>query len=50
MHRTIEADEAYHTGQYYHSRRHTIQLDFDHYVRDLLKEIERGKQKAQAAA
>jgi len=46
MHRIIAADEAYHTGQYYKARRHTIQLDFDHYVRDLLKEIKRGEKRA----
>jgi cation diffusion facilitator CzcD-associated flavoprotein CzcO len=46
MHKIIAADEAYHTGQYYKSRRHTIQLDFDQYVRDLLKEIEQGKKRA----
>ena len=46
MYDIIAADEAYHTGQYYAARRHTIQLDFDHYVRDLLKEIERGKKRA----
>jgi hypothetical protein len=49
MYDIIAADEAYHTGQYYAARRHTIQLDFDHYVRDLLKEIERGKKRAEGA-
>lgn len=49
MRRVIAADEAYHTGQYYTSRRHTIQLDFDHYVRDLAREIARGRRRAQRA-
>lgn len=46
MHRTITADEQYHTGQYYAARRHTIQLDFDHYVRDLEKELKQGERRA----
>ena len=49
MHRIIKADEAYHTGHYYAARRHTIQLDFDAYVRDLKKEIARGMRRKQAA-
>ena len=49
MHETIVADEKYHTGQFYESRRHTIQLDFDAYVRDLLKEIEAGRKRADKA-
>ncbi|MFN2098834.1 flavin-containing monooxygenase [Altererythrobacter sp. MF3-039] len=49
MHRIITADEEYHTGQFYDSRRHTIQLDFDVYVRDILKEIEAGKKRAAKA-
>ena len=48
MHRVIASDEAYHTGQYYASRRHTIQLDFDHYVRTLKKELEAGAKRANA--
>ncbi|WP_284126658.1 flavin-containing monooxygenase [Parerythrobacter aestuarii] len=49
MQRIISTDEEYHTGQYYNARRHTIQLDFDHYVRDLLKEIKAGAKRANAA-
>lgn len=49
MHRIIAADEAYHTGQYYAARRHTIQLDFDAYVRDLKKELARGTRRPRAA-
>jgi cation diffusion facilitator CzcD-associated flavoprotein CzcO len=48
MERLIKADEAYYTGQYYASRRHTIQLDFDHYVRALKKELVRGGKRAAA--
>lgn len=48
MERTIAADEAYYTGQYYAARRHTIQLDFDHYVRMLKKELEAGSKRAKA--
>ena len=49
MHRVIKADEEYHTGHYYAARRHTIQLDFDAYVRDLKREIARGTGRAKAA-
>ncbi|WP_226016867.1 NAD(P)/FAD-dependent oxidoreductase [Novosphingobium sp. FKTRR1] len=46
MEHTIVADEKFHTGQYYAARRHTIQLDFDAYVRDLKREIARGEKRA----
>jgi cation diffusion facilitator CzcD-associated flavoprotein CzcO len=46
MQRMIAADEAYNLGQYYPSRRHTIQLDFDHYCRDLKKELAKGSKRA----
>jgi cation diffusion facilitator CzcD-associated flavoprotein CzcO len=49
MHRIIAADEAWHRGHYYKARRHTIQLDFDAYVRDLAKEVKRGAKRASAA-
>jgi len=42
-------DEALHLGPYYKSARHTIQVDFGVYVRDLLKEVERGSKRAKAA-
>ena len=45
----IKADEDYYTGQYYAARRHTIQLDFDHYVRALTKELAKGAKRAAAA-
>ena len=46
MQKVIEADDDYYLGQYYASRRHTIQLDFDHYVRELKKELARGEKRA----
>lgn len=49
MARVIKADEDYYTGQYYAARRHTIQLDFDHYVRALGKELAKGAARAKAA-
>ena len=49
MERVIKADEDYYTGQYYAARRHTIQLDFDHYVRALTKELAQGAKRAAAA-
>lgn len=50
MEQVIVADEVLHAGQYYKSLRHTIQVDFNIYVRDLHKEIERGEKRAAAAA
>jgi hypothetical protein len=49
MDQIIKADEEYYTGHYYAARRHTIQLDFDHYVRALKKELAKGAKRAQAA-
>ena len=49
MHRIIAAEEDYYTGGYYAARRHTIQLDFDHYVRALRKELAKGAKRAAAA-
>lgn len=48
MKRVIAADEDYYTGHYYAARRHTIQLDFDHYVRMLKKELVKGEARAKA--
>jgi cation diffusion facilitator CzcD-associated flavoprotein CzcO len=48
MERVISSDDAYYLGQYYAARRHTIQLDFDHYVRELKKELVRGEKRAKA--
>jgi cation diffusion facilitator CzcD-associated flavoprotein CzcO len=46
MHRIINADDDYYLGQYYAARRHTIQLDFDHYVAALKKELKAGAKRA----
>ncbi|MBI1250314.1 MAG: NAD(P)-binding protein [Alphaproteobacteria bacterium] len=52
MQRVTAADEAMHLGHFYDSPRHRMQVDFHVYVRDLMKEIERGAKRdgAQAAA
>jgi len=42
-------DEAFYLGGYYASARHTIQVDFNHYCADLIKEIDKGKARAKAA-
>ncbi|MFD2416898.1 flavin-containing monooxygenase [Amycolatopsis pigmentata] len=44
----IAHDERKHLGQYYAAPRHTIQVDFARYVRDLHKEIEAGAKRAKA--
>ena len=49
MERVIVEDEATHMGHFYRAQRHTMQVDFNTYVRDLLKEIERGRKRARAA-
>jgi cation diffusion facilitator CzcD-associated flavoprotein CzcO len=49
MKKVIIKDEAVHLGPYYPSSRHTIQVDFNTYVADLLKEIERGERRASKA-
>ena len=49
MQTIIEKDEAFHLGAYYVSKRHTIQVDFGHYVADLLAEIKRGAKRAAGA-
>jgi cation diffusion facilitator CzcD-associated flavoprotein CzcO len=48
MARITAEDEALHMGQYYASKRHTIQVDFGVYCQDLMKEIERGAKRAAA--
>lgn len=48
MHAVIRADEDKHLGQYYNVPRHTIQIDFARYVKDLRKEIETGRKRANA--
>lgn len=42
MRATIAADEKLHRGHYYASARHTMQVDFDVYVRDLMRELKAG--------
>ncbi len=49
MERITVRDEAFHNGHFYKSLRHTIQVDFNHYVPDLLREIARGEKRAKAA-
>lgn len=46
MEHTIKADEKIHMGHFYQTARHTMQVDFNTYVRDLIKEIKRGKKRA----
>jgi cation diffusion facilitator CzcD-associated flavoprotein CzcO len=48
MHRIIKADDDYYLSQYYASRRHTIQLDFDHYKRAMKQELAKGAKRAAA--
>ncbi|MFE3291944.1 flavin-containing monooxygenase [Rhodococcus sp. NPDC059234] len=45
----LAADEEYYLKPYYKSPRHTIQCEFDPYVRNLKKEIVDGGKRAQAA-
>ena len=42
MARRIAADEARHQGHYYASKRHTMQVDFDVYKRELESELKAG--------
>ncbi|MDG3014695.1 flavin-containing monooxygenase [Speluncibacter jeojiensis] len=44
----ITHDENKHLAQYYNAPRHTIQIDFARYTKDLLKEIEAGEKRAQS--
>ena len=46
MAEVTEADEKVHLGHFYDSPRHRMQVDFNTYVADLHKEIERGAQRA----
>lgn len=50
MDRVTIADEQAHLGHFYDSPRHRMQVDFNLYVRDLLKEIERGAKRAKVRA
>lgn len=42
MQRVIEADEQQHKAHFYDAPRHTMQVDFNQYVTDLLKEVSAG--------
>lgn len=48
MSEVIGKDEALHMGHYYQAKRHTIQVDFNLYVADLVKEMARGEARARA--
>jgi len=48
MEKAIKADEARETGHYYTSRRHTMQVNFDRYCRDVKAEWKRGTARAEA--
>ena len=43
MEKAIAADEKREIGHYYASRRHTMQVNFDRYCRDMKAEWTRGK-------
>ncbi len=49
MHRITEADEKTHMGHFYQAVRHTMQVDFNTYVRDLMQEIEKGRKRARVS-
>ena len=46
MHRVTADDEKVHLGHFYDSPRHRMQIDFNTYVADLHKEIDRGGERA----
>ena len=50
MDRVIAADEKTHMGHFYDTPRHTMQVDFNTYVKDLMKEIQKGKKRAKVRA
>ena len=50
MERITVADEKEHLGHFYDSPRHRMQVDFNLYCRDLLKEIEKGMKRAKVTA
>lgn len=50
MDEVIKTDEKAHIGHFYAAARHTMQVDFNTYVRDLMKEIARGKKRARHIA
>ena len=50
MRAAITADEKLHSAHYYASSRHTMQVDFDVYVRDLMRELRAGAGRGQKRA
>ena len=48
MSRVTARDEELHLGQYYKAPRHTIQVDFNVYCADLMKELAAGEKRAKA--
>ncbi len=50
MRSIIDADEKVHLGHFYDSPRHRMQVDFRTDVADLMKELEAGAARANAAA
>lgn len=48
MEAAILKDDETHLGHFYESARHTMQVDFNVYVRDLLAEIKQGEKRARA--
>ena len=50
MDRITAADEQTHMGHFYQTARHTMQLDFNTYVRDLMQEIAKGRKRARVNA
>ncbi|MEM9842050.1 MAG: NAD(P)-binding domain-containing protein [Pseudomonadota bacterium] len=50
MDRITAADEKAHMGHFYQAARHTMQVDFNTYVRDLYQEIEKGRKRVRALA
>ena len=50
MDRVTQADEKTHMGHFYQAARHTMQVDFNTYVRDLMQEIEKGRKRARVSA
>ena len=50
MQQVIKADERLHMGHFYEAARHTMQVDFNAYCNDLIKEVERGRKRRHKAA
>lgn len=49
MQRIIEADDKANSRDFYDTPRHTMQCEFDPYVADLMKELERGRKRVMAS-